>query len=158
MPRSRPAAGSKAFKMDVWRSLMEVHNAVLHEIEGALADRHRLSVSEFDTLANIPREGTRLRELKDRVVLSQSAVSRLCDRLEERGYITRTPVEEDMRGASIRLTEAGRKLQRGALRTNAEVVERALTDRLSEAQLASLREILDRLRTPDPPESGDTPR
>ncbi|MEU0600005.1 MarR family transcriptional regulator [Streptomyces sp. NPDC006393] len=158
MPRSRPAAGSRVFKVDVWRSLMEVHNAVLREIEGALAERHRLSVSEFDTLVNIPLEGTRLRELKDRVVLSQSAVSRLCDRLEDRGYITRAPVDEDMRGASIQLTEAGRKLLRGAVRTNAEVVERAFADRLSEAQLTSLREILDQLQTPDRPEAGGTIR
>ncbi|MFF1913657.1 MarR family winged helix-turn-helix transcriptional regulator [Streptomyces sp. NPDC058239] len=126
---------------------MEVHNSVLREIEHELAERHRLSISEFDTLVNIPLDGTRLRELKDRVVLTQSAVSRLCDRLADRGLVTRSRLEEDMRGAMIHLTDAGRKLLRNAARTNAEVVERAFADRLTQTQLDSLREILDQLST-----------
>ncbi|MEU6578774.1 MarR family transcriptional regulator [Streptomyces sp. NPDC046805] len=135
---------------------MEVHTTVLRKIERELAERHKLSISEFDTLVNIPLSGTRLRELKDRVVLSQSAISRLCDRLADRGLITRSPVDEDMRGAAIQLTDAGRKLLRSAVRTNAEVVEREFGDRLSEPQLESLREILDQLHTRNHPESCET--
>jgi DNA-binding MarR family transcriptional regulator len=121
---------------------MEVHNAVLGEIEKELAERHSLSLSEFDTLVNIPRGGARLRELKERVVLTQSAVSRLCDRLEERGLISRSPVADDGRGAMILLTDRGGKLTRSAARTNAQVVERAFADRISENQLATLKQIL----------------
>ncbi|MFF1361014.1 MarR family transcriptional regulator [Streptomyces sp. NPDC058297] len=87
---------------------MEVHNTVLREIEHELAERHRLSISEFDTLVNIPLKGTRLRELKDRVVLTQSAVSRLCDKLADRGLITRSPLEEDARGAMSNRLDSGR--------------------------------------------------
>ncbi|MFG2525216.1 MarR family winged helix-turn-helix transcriptional regulator [Streptomyces sp. NPDC048527] len=155
MPRTGSAPSSRAFKVGVWRSLMEVHNTVLREIEHELAERHRLSISEFDTLVNIPLKGTRLRELKDRVVLTQSAVSRLCDKLADRGLITRSPLEEDARGAMIHLTDAGRKVHRNAARTNAEVVERTFADRLSQTQLESLHEILAQLNTEHHPEGCD---
>ncbi|MGW6461658.1 MarR family winged helix-turn-helix transcriptional regulator [Streptomyces sp. NPDC055078] len=157
MPRNSSSTPSRPFKVGVWRSLMEVHQSVLGEIERELADRHRLSVSEFDALVNIPLAGTRLKELKERMVLTQSAVSRLCDRLVDRGLVTRTPLEEDMRGAMIRLTDEGKKLLRGAVRTNAEVVERTFADLLLPGQLTALHEMLGQVKTGEHPEGCDTP-
>jgi DNA-binding MarR family transcriptional regulator len=134
---------------------MEIHQAVLKEIERELAERHRLSVSEFDALVNIPLAGTRLKDLKGRIVLTQSAVSRMADRLAQRGLVTRTPIEEDQRGALIRLTDDGRSLLRAAVRTNAEVVERMFAGRLSPEELMSLHGILGRLEIPGHPEECD---
>ncbi|GAA2881225.1 hypothetical protein GCM10010524_11960 [Streptomyces mexicanus] len=153
--RADSAVDPESFLPGMWRSMMEIHNAVLRDIESELANRHRLSLSEFDTLVNIPLEGTRLRELKNHVVLTQSAVSRVCDRLAQRGLVTRLPLAEDARGAVIQLTDTGRKLQCSAARTNAEVVERVFAGRLSRAQLESLRDILLRLGTDDRPRSSD---
>ncbi|SDG83591.1 DNA-binding transcriptional regulator, MarR family [Sinosporangium album] len=136
----------RGFKVAVWRSLMETHVFVLREIETELQQRHRLSLSEFDALVNIPAEGTRLVDLKKRVVLSQSAVSRLCDRLEQRGLVERIPCPEDQRGVEVRVTPAGRKLLRQAVRTNADVVERAFADHLSPAQLDALHDALATVR------------
>ncbi|MFE2040221.1 MarR family winged helix-turn-helix transcriptional regulator [Streptomyces sp. NPDC059477] len=135
---------------------MEVHQRVLGEIERELAERHRLSVSEFDTLVNIPLAGTRLKDLKERIVLTQSAVSRMADRLAQRGLVTRTPIEEDQRGALIQLTEEGRKLLRAAVRTNAEVVERAFAGRLSGQELDMLYGVLARLEPGEHPADCDT--
>ncbi|AXU17528.1 MarR family winged helix-turn-helix transcriptional regulator [Streptomyces clavuligerus] len=137
---------------------MEIHQRVLGEIARALDERHRLSVSEFDTLVNIPLDGVRLKDLGSRTVLTQSAVSRMCDRLARRGLVTRTPVPEDQRGALVRLTDEGRELLRAAVRTNAEVVERTFAARLGDADLVALHTILGRVA----PEGGtgeecDTP-
>ncbi|APU15608.1 MULTISPECIES: MarR family winged helix-turn-helix transcriptional regulator [Actinoalloteichus] len=133
-------------KVDVWRSLMEVHATVLAELEDEFATRHSLSVSEFDALSNIPTGGVRLRELTDRVVLSQSAVSRLVDRLERRGLVERSVLPDDSRAVYVRLTSAGRRLMLAAIRTNAAVVERAFADRLSEPELRALGTVFGRLR------------
>ncbi|GLF99188.1 MarR family winged helix-turn-helix transcriptional regulator [Streptomyces yaizuensis] len=143
MPDSEPAV-PLAFKVGVWRSYMEVHQEVLAEIGRALDERHRLSVSEFDTLVNIPSAGARMKDLGKRTVLTQSAVSRMCDRLAKRGLVTRTPVAEDQRGALILLTDEGRAVRRAAVRTNAEVVDQTFAARLSGADLAALGAILDR--------------
>lgn len=124
---------------------MEVHETVLREIERELADRHRMTVSEFDTLVNIPRGGVRMRELTDRVVLSQSALSRLVDRLARRGLLEREGVAGDSRAVHIRLTECGRAEVRDAARTNAAVIERMFADRLSAEELEVLGAAFTRL-------------
>ncbi|MGQ5638914.1 MULTISPECIES: MarR family winged helix-turn-helix transcriptional regulator [unclassified Streptomyces] len=152
--RADSAADPDPFLSGLWRSMMEIHNAVLRDIESELAKHHRISLNEYDTLVNIPPQGIRLRELKNRVVLTQSAVSRVCDRLVERGLVTRLPVAEDARGAVIQLTDVGRDLQRRAARTDAEVLEGAFASRLSRAQLESLRDILVQLGAGDHPESS----
>ncbi|MFE7131241.1 MarR family winged helix-turn-helix transcriptional regulator [Streptomyces sp. NPDC057638] len=156
MPQKDPTA-SRGFRVGVWRTYMEVHQTVLKEIERELDLRHRLSVSEFDTLVNIPLAGTRLKDLKERTVLTQSAVSRMCDRLAQRGLLTRSPLAEDQRGALVQLTDEGRTLLRAAVRTNAEVVDRSFAQRLSGAELLALQSILGRLSSPgDGPEGCDT--
>ncbi|MER6916936.1 MarR family winged helix-turn-helix transcriptional regulator [Streptomyces sp. NPDC000594] len=149
---------SRAFKVGVWRSYMEIHQRVLTEIARALDERHRLSVSEFDTLVNIPLDGVRLKDLGRRTVLTQSAVSRMCDRLARRGLVTRTPVAEDQRGALVLLTDEGRTLLRAAVRTNAEVVEENFTARLGDEELRALHALLGRLAVEDGGEQCDTPR
>ncbi|MER7014250.1 MarR family transcriptional regulator [Saccharopolyspora sp. NPDC000359] len=136
---------SRRFRVAVWRSMMEVHAAVLREIEADLADRHGLSVNEFDALINIPAGGVGLRELTDRVILSQSALSRLVDRLETRGLVVRVGAVGDFRAVDVELTAEGRKLARSAARTNAAAVERAFADRLSEAELEYLHEVFSRI-------------
>ncbi|MEV6232742.1 MarR family transcriptional regulator [Saccharopolyspora shandongensis] len=143
-----PAAVAKVprrYKVAVWRSMMEVHAAVLHEIEVDLANKHGLSLNEFDALINIPAAGVRFRELTDRVILSQSALSRLVDRLEARGFVVRLGAEGDSRAVELELTDEGKKLVRSSARTNAAAVERAFADRLSGAELEYLYEVFSRL-------------
>lgn len=130
----------------MWRSVMEVHAVVLAELERELAERHRLTVSEFDALINIPREGTRMRELIDRVVLSQSATSRLVDRLVRRGLVIRGHAADDSRAATLRLTGDGQRLRVAAARTNADVVEREFTRHLTGDQLTVMGELFGHLR------------
>lgn len=126
---------------------MEVHAAVLRALGVELAARHDLSVNEFDALVNIPGDGLRPHELTDRVILSQSALSRLIARLERRALIERHDAAGDGRGTEIRLTPAGRRLRAQAIRTNAEVVDREFAGRLDASRFAALRAILDELRT-----------
>lgn len=137
---------SRRARVDVWRSVMEVHAVVFGRLERELGERHRLTVSEFDAMINIPRDGVRMRELNGRVVLSQSATSRLVDRLVHRGLVVRENAVGDSRGVTIRLTESGRRLTREAARTNAEVVEREFLDHLGDADLRSLADMFGRLR------------
>jgi DNA-binding MarR family transcriptional regulator len=132
-------------RIDIWRSLMEVHAAVASELGAELTVRHGLSVNEFDALVNIPTAGLRHHELTDRVILSQSALSRLLDRLEARELIERSEAYADGRGVEIRLTTAGRKLKTQAVRTNAAIVERTFTGQLTDRELTVLGAAFERI-------------
>lgn len=133
-------------QVQVWRTLMEVHAVVLADIADRLAGGHQLSVSEFDTLVNIPPGGVRHQELAERVILSGSALSRLVDRLHARGLVTKDPIPGDQRGVEIRLTETGANVRRAAARTNARAVIASFGCHLTQEQLAALGDILSLVR------------
>ncbi len=133
-------------KVEIWRSVMEVHAAVLREIEAELHKNHSLTAREFDTLVNIPDDGVKMKDLVHRVVLSQSALSRLVDRLQQRNLIMKTDVPGDSRVALLRLTDEGRTVLRAAARSNAAAVERALSSRLDQAEMLTLGQLMDKVR------------
>jgi DNA-binding MarR family transcriptional regulator len=75
------------------------------------------------------------------VLLSQPALSRLVDRLAERGLIERAADPEDGRGVRLALTEAGRELQRRVGGRHAVDVARAVTAALTDEEIRQLEAI-----------------
>ena len=72
-------------------------------------------MSEFevlDRLSEMPEHKFRAQELADGVHLSQSALSRLIDRLEKNGLVERCSCGEDRRGVYVILTHAGLRVMR----------------------------------------------
>ncbi|MFC7847811.1 MarR family winged helix-turn-helix transcriptional regulator [Arthrobacter sp. NPDC057388] len=118
---------------ETWESLFRAQVAVMRRLQSGPAFRN-LAVNEYDvlfTLSRCPSGWLRLNELNDNVLLSQSSLSRLVDRLEKRGLVERTPAPDDGRGVLLKLTEEGAALQkeigREHVRDIAELVDPALT-------------------------------
>jgi DNA-binding MarR family transcriptional regulator len=93
----------------------------LHRLADALHTELRpvfaeagLSDGDFDVLASLRRSGAPYQltpgELAGTTMVTSGAVTKRVDRLEEKGYVTRTVCEEDARSRRIELTEAGRAL------------------------------------------------
>jgi DNA-binding MarR family transcriptional regulator len=80
-------------------------------------------------------------ELNRHVLLSQPALSRLVDRLADRGLVRREADPADGRGVRLSLTDAGRALQRQIGRRHARDVARAMTAELTPAELRQLQVI-----------------
>ena len=71
-----------------------------------------LSLHEYEvllTLADAPDGRMRMSELAAAVVLSQSGLTRLVDRLVRDGSVARIRCEGDRRGLNAELTDAGRR-------------------------------------------------
>lgn len=76
-----------------------------------------VSHSEYDVLVNVAgasREGVRPTDLAERVLLTKSGLTRLLDRLVDRGLIERRACLTDRRGQLIVLTPEGRHAFRRA--------------------------------------------
>lgn len=111
-----------------WRELLERHARVTTALERALS-AHGLGVSEFevlDRLASVPEDGCRMQALSGVVSLSQSALSRVIGRLEDRGLVTRKMCSNDRRGIYATLTDEGRKQHEAALPTHRAVLAETL--------------------------------
>ena len=106
-----------------------------------------LSMREYDVLYTVSktRGGMRLSELNRAVLLSQPALSRLVDRLAERGLLERRPDPADGRGVLVHLTDEGRRLQRRVGGRHAIAVDTAVGSALTDEELTTLQNLCDRL-------------
>ncbi|SFR29777.1 DNA-binding transcriptional regulator, MarR family [Lentzea waywayandensis] len=112
---------------EAWESLMKAYSVLMKQFnaEDIWGD---LTMREYDVLYQLSKCDSPLRmsELNRHVLLSQPALSRMVDRLVERGYLDRCPDPGDRRGVRLTLTPAGRETQRQIGRPHARSVTRAL--------------------------------
>jgi DNA-binding MarR family transcriptional regulator len=129
---TRPASHDDAVKA-AWRALIAAKVASWNTLERELSEQHGLGVSDFevlDHLAGKPDHTYRSQTLADAVHLSQSALSRLTDRLERHGLVQRCNCDNDRRGINVVLTAKGEEKHRQALRTYCDVLSRTLPPEL----------------------------
>ncbi|WP_435300052.1 MarR family winged helix-turn-helix transcriptional regulator [Timonella sp. A28] len=108
-----------------------------------------ISFREYDvlfTLRTAGHPGLRLKELNEYVLLHQSALSRLVERLELRGLVSRIPDPHDGRGTIITLTEAGRAMQRKYGQQHVDQIAHYVGTALNREELEALERITEKLR------------
>lgn len=113
---------------EAWESLMRAY-AVLMKQFAAEDVWGELTMREYDVLYTLSKCDCPLRmsELNRHVLLSQPALSRMVDRLVDRGLVDRRTDQGDRRGVRLSLTPAGRRIQRDIGRPHARSVTRALS-------------------------------
>ncbi|RKS75406.1 DNA-binding MarR family transcriptional regulator [Motilibacter peucedani] len=114
-PTTRAAAGAAPAAqhqlVEQWRDLAGRYARVNEALERELQKGHGLGRTEFELLARLdeaPNRAGRVTELAGEVGLSQSALSRMVDRLEAQGLVERACCVEDRRGVFVELTAVGR--------------------------------------------------
>lgn len=139
-PRATPE------QVAAWRALARAFAAARERMAASL-EGSWLDISEYDVLVTIaqgPRDGVRPTDLAGRVLLTKSGMTRLLDRLDERGLVARLACPTDGRAQLIALTAGGRSV----LRRAAPSLMRALGSSfggLSEAELVTLRRLAERI-------------
>src|SRR3954453_19783003 len=104
-----------------WRTLAALHGLIEAELERALASTVELSVVEYTVLDALSRQDgwhMRMQQLARAAALSSSATTRLVNRLEDRGLLTRILCQDDRRGIYTELTPQGEQLLRQARPTH----------------------------------------
>ncbi len=132
---------------DAWEALLSAHAVLMKRFAAEDVWRGEMSMREYDVLYTLSKCGApvRISELNRHVLLSQPALSRLVERLAERGLIQRQPDPADGRGVLLSLTGPGRTAQRQVGRRHARSVARALTAALSPGELAQLQTLCRKL-------------
>ena len=133
---------------ETWEALFRAQVAVMRKLQAGPAFK-ALAVNEYDvlfTLSRCPSGWLRLNELNDHVLLSQSSLSRLVERLEKRGLVERMPAPDDARGIRIQLTEAGWELQKQIGREHVRDIAALVAPALTPAEQQELRRLTEKLR------------
>jgi DNA-binding MarR family transcriptional regulator len=127
---------------DAWEALLTAHASLIRQFaaEDIWED---LTMKEYDVLYTLSKcpDPIRLGELNRHVLLSQPALSRMVDRLVERGLVSRATDPRDGRGVRLALTAAGLAVQRRIGRRHGRSVARAMRAGLTPVELRQLAEI-----------------
>ena len=124
---------------EAWEALMGAHATLMRRFE-AESMWCEVSLHEYDVLYTLSKCPTaqRLGELGRHVLLSQPGLSRLVERLVERGLVAKGPDPADARAALLSLTDEGQEVQSRVGMAHARSVAEAMSSRLTAHQMSEL--------------------
>jgi DNA-binding MarR family transcriptional regulator len=132
----------------LWQTFLSVHRQIVELMAEQMFTNHQLPLDWFDVLihlADAPERKLRQRELRDRLLLSESGVSRLLARMANAGFVQRAPADDDRRGVAVGLTDKGAAALLAATSSHLELVAQLFTNKLTAAEAVALEHILAKL-------------
>lgn len=122
-------ASDRSFARDVMIHLADVGARITDDLISAGIDPFVVRNSPMATLLELTDGSLRPVELAERVGMTSGGMTKVIDRLEERGLIERDhEIEEDGRGVLVSLTSEGRRVADRVLDTVAPTLRKALAD------------------------------
>jgi DNA-binding MarR family transcriptional regulator len=140
--------------LGLWTDLLRVTSSVHGRLADSLAVDLDLLPEEVDLLMKLeaaPEQRLRMVDVSSSLQLSKSGVTRLVDRLAERGLVERAPCPKDRRVVYAGLTEQGRRSVAEAGPIFVAGLVDLLGRRLSAEGLVAMRQGLDAILAPPRP-------
>ena len=131
-----------------WIRLMRAQQAALLKIERGFRDAGLPPHAWYDALWELDQagdKGLRPFEIERQMLIAQSNISRLIDRLEAAGYVERHPCKDDARGQFIVITPAGKAMRKRMWPVYAAALNTVIGQRVSDREAATLAGLLERL-------------
>jgi DNA-binding MarR family transcriptional regulator len=132
----------------VWRSLHLADTAVCNELNTRLTDQADCSLLEHDLMAWLsatPQRRLRMIDLAMRLRITPGGLTRVVDRLVERGWIRRDTLAQNRREVQVTLTENGLRAINKARQVYANAINDTFTHHLNSQDLEQLRRIASKL-------------
>lgn len=142
------------FELRAWQGLLHAHAKVTKRLDAELRDEHDIGLGDYDVLvrlARAPEGGLKMSQLAERAMLSPSSLTRVADRLVERGLVSRQRGAADTRVVYACLTDSGRIRVRAAARTHLRGIRQHFTSQLSNEQLQQVATTLEVIAGPHEP-------
>lgn len=120
----------------IWRNYLVMTDRLHTAMHRQLQQDCALSLSDYEVLVALSERGaTRINELGELLGWEQSRISHQLRRMRGRSLVDREGDNDDRRGATVTITEAGLSVLRAAAAGHVELVRSLMFDGLSAAQL-----------------------
>ncbi|PKA68193.1 DNA-binding MarR family transcriptional regulator [Pseudomonas baetica] len=132
---------------DTWFRFVRAHRCLIREIERRLAAAGLPAYAWYDALWGLESgpEGTRrMSELADVMAIERYNLTRLVDRLEAEGLVTRSRASDDGRGAHAAITESGKVLRKKMWKIYEGAVDELFLSQFDDEQQRFFSEALER--------------
>ena len=115
-------------------------------LEDALQEESDLLLADNEALLNLDVAPLRMSDIAHRLILSRGGTTKVIDRLEQMGYVSRSPDPDDRRSTVVEITAAGRRAKAAARVVIDRELEamwaRHLTDAEAESMIAVMSRVL----------------
>jgi len=131
-----------------WLNLGQAYAVMRAGVSRALETEAGVGLSESEVLfrlAGAPSKRLRMSDLADRLLMAQSGITRVVDRLVEQGFVVREQPSDDRRTVYARLTDAGKKASDQARAVYVRSVKEQLDGSLEVDDVADLRRLMRRI-------------
>lgn len=131
-----------------WIGLSRAQRVAMDRIEARLKAKKLPPLSWYDALWELDKAGDaglRPYELERAMLFEQYNLSRLAQRLQNAGLISRETCLADARGQTLKITDAGREMRRRMWETYSRAIEEAVGTKLSVTEARSLAGLLRKL-------------
>ena len=134
-----------------WTALLHAHARMVTRLSADLDDANLISLGSYDVLVQLSENNgkLRLKELVNRVVLSQPGLSRKVAKMEAQRLVERLDDPADGRGVIVHITRTGRAALRRASVVHIAGIEREFTSQISDQEAAVLAAVFGRLEAGD---------
>lgn len=139
------AARPDSARLEIFGKFLRAHQQIAEVLNKSLVDERGISLPWYDVLLQLSASGEdrlRLQDLADRVLYSRSGLTRLIDRMESAGLVSRVPCEDDKRGTYAVLTAQGKRELRRAAPTHLRGIEEHFFSKLSADEIKVLGEAM----------------
>ena len=134
---------------EAWIELLLAHSKLTRECNRAMEQAGVVSLDIYDVLLSIEMaepDPMRMSELADAVVISRSGLTRLADRLEADGLVSRVSCPNDRRSVHIVLTEKGRAERERAWPVFREAIVRGFAKKITTDEATAMAQVLRKVR------------
>lgn len=132
---------------DTWFRFVRAHRCLIREIERRLAAAGLPAYAWYDALWGLesgPDGARRMSELADVMAIERYNLTRLVDRLEAEGLVTRSRASDDGRGAYAAITESGKVLRKKMWKIYEGAVEELFLSQFDDDQQRVFSQALER--------------
>lgn len=137
-----------------WGGFVRTQSLIFRAIEEELRTTEGITHAEFEVLLRLyfsPERRGRIQELAEASLLTRSGTSRLVERLERAGFLSRIEAEEDGRGTYAVLTGAGSERFRETMERHVALIRQRFLSHFTPEELKLMASWWRRIEAPHTP-------
>ena len=147
LQKERSLSSPSPERLRSWRLYFESALALVDVLDEELQREAGISTRWYDVLVHLEEspQGIPMNELAERILLSKSGFTRVVDRMEEAGLVSRVHPPNDRRTILVLLTDKGSEVKERARRYHRDGINRHFSKHLTDTDIKALTRALERL-------------
>ena len=136
-------------RLRCWRLYFQSALALTDVLDAELEHQAGLPLRWYDVLVHLEEspDGIPMNELADQILYSKSGFTRVIDRMEEAGFVSRVRPPNDRRSILVTITDQGTQTMQNARRHHRDGIERHFSQHLTDTDTKALTHALEKIST-----------